>query len=394
MRTVRTTLNYGIVEPIGVRTFQVIAGAPVSNRLIQVAALLALVGPQAAWAGRSARPSVAVTSAPPVVVAPTEPSLPSLLSPLETQLVRPDLMGVDLALDLATMSRRQITFDLSFDRTPFDAVTLPIQRSLFEVFAADPRWRVTEEDGALVAYLRVADGAGWSVPRSGYHRSTDGATWRVDVRAGAWGSSSKWLTSPYVKHLAPGIGKARMTSWVMADPAMRGLHASAMSIESPGVAVDLFEAGGPVDRPHMSSGLVQAQQTIMTVVGAAAYFEREGGAAARVPAAEPGAPGVMLVSSPVPGTLDLRTRVNPGAPGWTWVRLVTDHGAWNDAAVGAGTRERVGFSADPARAFYMQSAFPTPQGPGFAATAEVWFKPDDGGPVRKLASSPVTVPAR
>ncbi len=370
------------------------AGGPVFNRLMQVVALIALVGPQPAWAGRSARPSVAVTPPAPVVVAPVEPILPSLLSPLEAQLVRPDLMGVDLALDLTTLSRHQITFDMSFDRTPFDAVTLPIQKSLFEVFAADPRWRVTEEDGAMVAYLRVADGAGWSVPRSGYHRSTDGATWRVDVRAGAWGPASKWLTSPYVKHLAPGVGKARMTSWVMADPAMRGLHASAMSIESPGVAVDLFEAGGSVDRPHMSAGLVQAQQTIMTVVGAAAYFAREGGAVARVPAAEPAAPGILLVTVPGPGTLDLRTRVNPGAAGWTWVRLVSEHGPWNDAALGAGTRERVGFSSDPTRAFYMQSAFPVPQGPGFTGTAEVWFKPDDGGPVRKLSSCAVSVPAR
>jgi hypothetical protein len=391
---VRTGLNYGIVEPIGVRMFQVMAGGPVSNRLMQVVALIALVGPQPAWAGRSARPSVAVTSAPPVAVAQAEPTLPSLLSPLEAQLVRPDLMGVDLALDLTTMSRHQITFDLIFDRTPFDAVTLPIQKSLFEVFAADPRWRVTEEDGAMIAYLRVADGAGWSVPRSGYHRSADGATWRVDVRAGAWDPTSRWLTSPYVKHLPPGIGKARMTSWVMADPAMRGLHASAMSIESPGVAVDLFEAGGAVDRPHTSAGLVQAQQTIMTVVGAAAYFAREGGAAARVPAAEPAAPGVVLVTAPSAGTLDLRARVNPGVPGWTWVRLVSDRGPWNDAAVGAGTRERVGFSSDPTRGFYMQSAFPAPQGPGFTGTAEVWFKPDDGGPARKLSSTVVTVPAR
>lgn len=369
------------------------AGVRVSNRLVKVAALLALVGPQSAWAGRSARPSVAV-SPPPAVVAPVEPPLPSLLSPLDTQLVRPDLMGVDLALDLSTLSRHQITFDLSFDRTPFDAVTLPIQRSLFEVFSADPRWRVTEEDGVMVAYLRVADGAGWTVPRSGYHKAADGAAWRVDVRAGLWGASSKWLTSPYVKHLAPGAGKAHMTSWVMADPAMRGLHASAMSIESPGVAVDLFEAGGSSGRPYMSAGLVQAQQTIMTVVGASAYFAREGGAAARVPAAEPSTPGQIVVSAPSSGVLDVRARVNPGVPGWTWVRLVSEHGPWNDAAVGAGTRERVGFSPDTARAFYLQSAFPVPQGPGFAGTAEVWFKPDDGGPIRKLASSPVNVPAR
>lgn len=100
---------------------------------MQVAVLAALVGPQSAWAGRTSRPTVALaaaatSSAPAAPAPPAVPSLPSLLSPLDAQLVRPDLMGVDLALDLTTMSRHQITFDLSFDRTPFDAVTLPIPR--------------------------------------------------------------------------------------------------------------------------------------------------------------------------------------------------------------------------------------------------------------------------
>lgn len=361
--------------------------------------LVGLLGPGSAWAGRTARASVgssAVASAPVMSASatPSAPSIPSLLSPMEAQLIRPDLAGADMSLDLLTLSRREITFDLTFDRTPFDAMTLPVQSILFDALAADPRWRVTEEDGAQVAYLRVQDGAGWSVPRSGYHRSADGALWRADVRAGAWGTGAKWLASPWVKRLTPGQGKAHMMSWVMADPALRGLHASAMSIESPGIAVDLFEAGGTSGRPHMAAGLVQAQQSIMTVLGAAEYFAREGGAAMRVPAAEPAALGTLVVSAPAAGTLDVRARVNPGARGWTWVRLVTEHGPWNDAAVGAGTRERLGFSSDPARGFYLQSVFPVPSGPAFTATAEIWFKPDDGGPVRKLGTTVVDVPLR
>ena len=95
------------------------------------------------------------------------------------------------------------------------------------------------------------------------------------------------------------------------------------------------------------------------------------------------------------GVLETRARVNPEAPGWTWVRFLDgDLNAWEEEAVAAGTRERVGWSKDPTQRFYLEGTFPVPRGRKFSGTLEVWFQGDDGSAPRRLDAMPVTVPKR
>ncbi|MBW1881475.1 MAG: hypothetical protein JRJ84_24220 [Deltaproteobacteria bacterium] len=95
------------------------------------------------------------------------------------------------------------------------------------------------------------------------------------------------------------------------------------------------------------------------------------------------------------GLLEIRARVNPGAPGWTWARILdSDLEVWEERAVAAGTRERVGWSAEPAEQFYFQAAFPVPRGKRFSGSVELWFQADAGGPPIRLDATPITIPKR
>ena len=103
----------------------------------------------------------------------------------------------------------------------------------------------------------------------------------------------------------------------------------------------------------------------------------------------------LLLASPGPGLLEVWGRVNPGEPGTTWLRLLDPAlAAWEEAAVGAGTAEVIGWSADPRQQFYFQSVFPVPAGDRFSGTAELWFRPDASGPPTRLAAFIVDIPSR
>lgn len=360
------------------------------------------LGSNLAFAGRG-RPapaaSVLASMAPSVPApppAPVLPRLPGAVSPLDASVIRPDLSCHDVSLDVTSMTRRMVWYDIAFDRAPLDAVDAHKGAALLELLAADPRWRVGEEHGVPVAWLRAQDATGaWVVPAGGYHVVTDGV-WRADVRLGAWPAASPWAVSSWARRPEAGASKVTLDAWVMSDPNLRGLRGTVMVIDAAGVGVDVFEADTAAvrGRPYTVAGLSAAQRVIGTAVASADQIHASGSRAMALPVGEPALVGALSVSSPAAGQLDVRARVNPGARGWVWVRVMAGGTVWEEAAVGSGTRERVGWSTDPARGFWAQSAFPVPAGPAFDATAEVWFAPDDGGTVRKLMSVPVTVPAR
>jgi hypothetical protein len=93
--------------------------------------------------------------------------------------------------------------------------------------------------------------------------------------------------------------------------------------------------------------------------------------------------------------LDVSARVRPSGPGVVWARVLDGQlRPWEEAAVAAGTRERIGWSTDPKQLWWMQGAFPVPAGASFSGTLEIWFQPDAGGAPEHLLASPIKVPKR
>jgi len=77
------------------------------------------------------------------------------------------------------------------------------------------------------------------------------------------------------------------------------------------------------------------------------------------------------------------------------VRIVDeDLNPWEEAAVATSTLEVVGWSTDERDLFHMQGRFPVPPGKGFSGSAEVWFRPFDGGEARRIGGFLAKVPSR
>jgi hypothetical protein len=325
---------------------------------------------------------------------PPPPAPPSAVSPLDGALVAPSLTGVEETLDLSRMARARVSWTFAVDHAWLGRLDDRALAGLIAACAADPAWRVVEEGGVLVAHRRVEDGQGWSVARTGFHAPaapSGGVTWRVDLRFGAWPATSPWRTSPNVLRADAAATRLVVRAFTARAVETYGLRATALSVDGPKVAFDVYELGADDAR----ATTVEALKSLATGVPTAAWSTAgrlADGRDVTDPPAEPAPPGITVAASGA--QLDVRGSVNPGVPGWTWVRLVGPGGVWEEAVVGAGTRERIGWSADPARTFWLQGRFPVPPGPAFDATAEVWTAPDDGSGVRRVGAWAVRVPER
>ena len=348
-----------------------------------------------AWAGKKdkrRRGKVAV-EAPAAVPAFGVPLLPVAASPLDPGLVRPALSGAEDGLNITSMQRSRVSFSLGVDHSWLEGVDGAAREAVLAYAAADPRWRVTEEDGTLIALRRVQDANGWMVPRTGYHTGKD-ATWRVGLRFGAWDGASPWTQSADVSRVGPRDTTIRLKAFVVGMSGTYGQRASALSVDGDHLAFDVYELAKDDDRSHTVKALTGIVDEVGVVLATADYITAQGASAMPLPEGEPADEQRLILRARGAGLLDLRARVNAGTPGWTWVRLLAEGGPWEEAAVGAGTRERVGYSALSHEGFWMQGDFAVPPGDAFAAVAEVWHLPDGGGPVRKIAAFPVSVPAR
>lgn len=335
------------------------------------------------------RPPVGPPAGPPPLA---EPALPPDVGPLDATLAWPPLHGPDQGLDIGKMLRSKVSFDLSYDRAWLTGVDEAERELLLTYLEASPLWRVGDVEGVPGAVRREPDDRGWASPATGYHLDAT-ARWRVTLRFAPWPEGSPWAAAPGVVRVHGDRGAFALPAFVDHQGGTYGLRTTALSLGGPQVWLDVYEQGHPDHRDLTIDALVGTQHELLAVLARARRIRDEGVTAMPLPPGEPGCAAEITLAAAGPGRLDVRGRVNPGTRGWTWVRLVRDGLAWEEAAVGAGTKERVGASPDPTHAFWFQSQFPVPSGEGFAATAELWHQPDGGAP-RRLATFPVTVPAR
>jgi hypothetical protein len=114
---------------------------------------------------------------------------------------------------------------------------------------------------------------------------------------------------------------------------------------------------------------------------------RMGGARGLLPRGEPAtgqSPRVWRGESPG-GTIEFLGRLNPEAPGWTWLRVMESSGQpWQEVPVAMATLERIGWSKSPYELWWMQGRLTLPVPVPAGARVEAWFLADNGGPPRCL----------
>lgn len=359
---------------------------------MQTLLVLALIGCSA--------PMTSVDStAAPKVRAPAAPSMHdpgAVASPYDHTLSVPKLASRASDFDLELLGYRYTVYKIKADFSPVASVTKAESATIRHQLAADPRWRVGVWDGAVVAFQRDGDDDTWSVPRHGYHIDRD-SIWRTSIRFDRWSDRSEWSSPELVTRVRADEQQLALRAFQLGDGPGKGMKTTALSVEGPSVAMDVFEArrGGELD--VTATALAAVPRALDSLRAERQSIERDGYTQWEMPTAEPyqGIHSHLHMESPEPGRLQVKGRVNPGRPGWTWVRIVDAAGrTWEDVAVAAGTREAVGWSPDPDTQFYFQSQFPVPSGTRFEATAEIWFTPDDSDRSERLAAYNVTVPSR
>jgi len=331
---------------------------------------------------------------PPVPREPPPPLPPaSSDSPYSVKAPIPGVVGKDGTFDLERLGRVMTSYSIDLDATAIDRITEEQAKAIERHLAADPRWRLVEWEGALVAFLRHEAGKERTVRWDGF-RERPKDVQRVAIRFEPWPATSGWGTSPYVSHVDAGNTHMTMKDFVLSDPPWAGWHATALAIEGPHLAFDVYEARPSEDR----DGTIDALMYQIPVIEALATYSSEvatrGYVRAILPRGEPDRTGpVAEINAVGPGMLEVRARVNPGEAGWTWARILDEALVpWEALPVAAGTRERIGWSSVPTERFYLEGVFPVARGSKMAGTLEIWFQPDAGGEPRRLDALPITIP--
>src|SRR5690606_28789211 len=112
--------------------------------------------------------------------------------------------------------------------------------------AADPRWRVTTWDGATQAFERHETGPERAVPWHGF-RDRRTSMLRVAIRCEPWPEEAVWSHSPLLSRANGGLDDIRLRGFVLPAPWV-GWLATAVAVEGPHLAFDIYEAEPTADR--------------------------------------------------------------------------------------------------------------------------------------------------
>ncbi len=262
----------------------------------------------------------------------------------------------DLSLQLAPSG--VVTGEATFqaDGAAMNQVNPGNWNVVFGNLAADPSWRLCEYDNAIVAFEREHG----AVDRDGFVGHT-----RVLFRFTAWDRELPWAGGAPIARVP--ADHATITAPVFGDPAR-----VAIAYEGLDLTLEVLDTG---DFERARGALAAASAMTTELLGE------------RAPP-PPGAEGLAVTRTN--RGIDIRGWIDPGQPGWTWLRLVRNDGTvLHEDAVAIATREALGFGQPS----YLQAEVPLPPGPGFKGRAEAWIRPAMGDDV-KVGEWAVTVPRR
>ncbi|TNE86405.1 MAG: hypothetical protein EP330_21940 [Deltaproteobacteria bacterium] len=335
-----------------------------------------------------AKKRVKADPAPEVPPIPAALSLPADRAPVYAHVDEaPALLGSNL--DLRSLARTKLTWTIGMDLAFLETLDHDL---VIRQLAADPRWRVAREEGGLVAVRRQADAQTWTMRWHGYDvqpgRCTRTAyTFEPRTRQWAWSENDlvSFSSTDKSEHKVHGV---RLT-----DDACRGQMGTALVVRG-GIQLEVFESGDTDDRPW-TIGELEGITGLHEIPFSGKLIREKGYSRRMLPEGAIRRDHSSFELRASPSGLELEAWQNPGAAGWTWLRILDEKlQVWEEAAVATATLERIGHSPDAAEHFLMQAEIPLPAGPAFAGTAEIWFVPDgDKKPVR-VDSAPIQIPAR
>ncbi|MBW1880696.1 MAG: hypothetical protein JRJ84_20255, partial [Deltaproteobacteria bacterium] len=191
--------------------------------------------------------------------APTLPvlSVPSVpldgISPHARRAPEPPVTGGDSELDLERLARVQTSFRIGVDASALAAVDAASATAIARHLATDPRWRLMERDGVLMATERRSRGKERSVLWHGFHLRPREAL-RVAVRFGDWPTDAPYAASPFVSRVTATNPEMTVKSFVLSGD-RAGWTATALCIEADHLALDIYEARPSKERPHTVQAL-------------------------------------------------------------------------------------------------------------------------------------------
>lgn len=304
----------------------------------------------------------------------------------------PPLSGSTTDLNLTQLSRSTTRFRVEAERAVFERLDAALMGPLIDTFARDPRWRVGLWEGQTVAWPREPRGSTWHSPWGGYLRAED-RTVRAMMRLGPRPAGHPWQDSPLVGHNGPTDRELQVIAWRVDQGPWAGQQAAAVSIDGPGLSLELHELAPELTLSETARLLGALASRVQTLADIQARGDLQRSRTAFLPAGEPSTAAAGLRVTRGAGALEVAGRLNPGGPGWTWARLRDADGAvWQEARVTVATAERLGWDANPEITAWMQSELPLEGLAPARGVVEAWHLPDAGGPPRMTGSWPYELP--
>ncbi len=291
-------------------------------------------------------------------------------------------------INLVTLTTSIMSYTIEANTSMFSVTDGRVVERLRETFEQDPRWRVGLWEGQTVAWPRQGDRELWTSAFGGY-QSTFGATARGLFRFQERPAAHPWQTSELVARNAAGTQAMKVKGWKVSQGPWEGQTAAAFTVDGPGVSFEMHEIAPQLGLQATQAALRDVTLRAQMVTDQVARGELQRSTLAMVPRGEPriGDPYAFVTVSG--DAVEVRGRVNPGEPGWIWVRLVDPRGErWHEEEVAVWTAERIGWDAQPTVVSYFQSTVPQAMGLFPEGTVEVWFRADKTAEVRKVAQFP------
>lgn len=335
---------------------------------------------QAAQAEAAAAPGVATDKQ---AVPPIPGDVPGALGP-----GLPGLAGSTEPMVIEGLTRSIITFTLGADLSPLGRIDSAEAAMAATHLEAHPRFRVTRWEGATMAMLRVDDAAlGRTVPWGGYHAADDGGVdsrWRAALRLRPRAPGAEWTDSPLVDRYEPQDAVLKIHAFQPLGESTYDWRAAAVEVRGKELVLELHELSEDLSLQAISTAI----KFITTDLLSLDRFYDQNDLSVQpwgwLPPGEPTRDAKGLYLATTDAGLDVRGRLNPGAAGWTWVRITDGRGyPWLEELTAAATLERIGWATDPDQSFWFQGRVPTdtPLPPG--AVVEAWFLADgDSAPVQ------------
>lgn len=332
------------------------------------------------------------------VVAPPEPGPPP--SPLsgtaatsreEDSPGAPPIAGDPAGLDIERLARSRMVFTLSTDQPVLGALQTVQPDDLLRSLTFDPRWRVRLVGGqALACRLPSrdeAEGPGAYIGAPGAAGAPPSRLWRTCVRFGARPADHPWSTSPLVSHNSPEQRDLKVSAVELDAAPFSGWQSAALTIDAPGLSVELHEVAPKLDMAQTAAALGELQARLGSLEMALRRENPQRAALATLPGGEPKITTPTLTcTKDSGGGLRIEGRVNPGAPAWVFARALDTAGrpiTALDAALGEATLARAGGSGEPNTGWAWGAQVPAAQSGGIAAV-ELWTAEGGAGPATKL----------